>query len=266
MKEIIKEHAGFLKQIWKLSKSELIITYKGAALGPAWAILNPAITIFVYWFAFALGLRTNSDVRGATFFQFLMVGMIPWFFIKASIMNGADCYLKKSAFITKMPFPVSTIPTVVLLADLYVNLALTLIMYILLLIMGVPPSIYNIQILYYVPLMYFCQLFFTWITAMLSAVSKDFYSAVKAFITAFFWMSGIVFDPYSMADPILRNIVLASPISYICNGFRNTFLYQTWFFETPYETLIFFAWLIVLAFLGSRFYKKLRRTLPDILA
>ena len=67
-------------------------------------------------------------------------------------------------------------------------------------------------------------------------------------------------------DPILRNIVLASPISYICNGFRNTFLYQTWFFETPYETLIFFAWLIVLAFLGSRFYKKLRRTLPDILA
>ena len=35
MKEIIKEHAGFLKQIWKLSKSELIITYKGAALGPA---------------------------------------------------------------------------------------------------------------------------------------------------------------------------------------------------------------------------------------
>ena len=101
---------------------------------------------------------------------------------------------------------------------------------------------------------------------MLSAVSKDFYSAVKAFITAFFWMSGIVFDPYSMADPILRNIVLASPISYICNGFRNTFLYQTWFFETPYETLIFFAWLIVLAFLGSRFYKKLRRTLPDILA
>ncbi len=69
MKEIIKEHAGFLKQIWKLSKSELIITYKGAALGPAWAILNPAITIFVYWFAFALGLRTNSDVRGATFFS-----------------------------------------------------------------------------------------------------------------------------------------------------------------------------------------------------
>ena len=59
---------------------------------------------------------------------------------------------------------------------------------------------------------------------------------------------------------------LASPISYICNGFRNTFLYHTWFFETPYETLIFFAWLIVLAFLGSRLYKKLRRTLPDILA
>ena len=32
MKEIIKEHAGFMKQIWKLSKSELIITYKGCLL------------------------------------------------------------------------------------------------------------------------------------------------------------------------------------------------------------------------------------------
>ena len=50
LKEIIKDHVSYRQQIFKLAKADLVKTYRGAALGWSWAIIKPAVTIFVYWF------------------------------------------------------------------------------------------------------------------------------------------------------------------------------------------------------------------------
>lgn len=265
MREILKEHRDFIKQIFKLAKSELIKMYKGAALGPAWAIIRPAITIFVYWFAFAIGLRSRSPVEGVDFFIFMMVGIIPWFFMRDAIVDGANCFRAKKAFITKMPFPVSAIPTYKLLANLYSHMILVAIMYVILLLWGFQPSVYNLQIFFYMPLMYLFFLFLSWMTAPLSAVSKDFLQIVRSIVIAIFWLSGIMWNPYTLENPILKGIVLAMPVNYFANGYRNAFLYNKWFFETPYETIMCFAWLVVMLLLGVYTYKRLRKVIPDVL-
>jgi teichoic acid transport system permease protein len=61
--EIIKDHKAYIQQIFKLAKADLVKTYRGAALGWAWAIIKPAVTIFVYWFTFEIGLRAGKDVN-----------------------------------------------------------------------------------------------------------------------------------------------------------------------------------------------------------
>ncbi len=66
--EIIKDHITYAQQILKLAKADLIKTYKGAALGWSWAIIKPAVTIFVYWFAFEIGLRAGKDVNRISIF------------------------------------------------------------------------------------------------------------------------------------------------------------------------------------------------------
>ena len=38
LKEILKAHIDYRKQLFKLAKSDIIKTYKGAALGWAWAL------------------------------------------------------------------------------------------------------------------------------------------------------------------------------------------------------------------------------------
>ena len=58
--EIIKDHIQYKQQIFKLAKADLIKTYRGAALGWAWAIIKPAVTIFVYWFTFEIGLEQEK--------------------------------------------------------------------------------------------------------------------------------------------------------------------------------------------------------------
>ena len=68
MFSILKEHKGFGKQILLLAKDELIKTYKGAVIGPLWAFVKPAFTIFVYWFAFSCGIKQlrNLDINVET--------------------------------------------------------------------------------------------------------------------------------------------------------------------------------------------------------
>ena len=51
----IKEHIENVPQMFKLSIADLKKTYTGAALGWAWAVIKPIVTIFVYWFAIAIG-------------------------------------------------------------------------------------------------------------------------------------------------------------------------------------------------------------------
>ena len=89
MFQIYNEHKGFCKQIFLLAKNELIKTYKGAVIGPFWAVIKPAFTLFVYWFAFTCGIKelgaVDVTVNGEfinTFyrFTFMIVGFIPWFF------------------------------------------------------------------------------------------------------------------------------------------------------------------------------------------
>ena len=100
MRLIFLEHKRFLQQIFRLAKSELIKSYKGSALGPVWSVKKPGITIFVYWFAFQIGLRAarTVTVAGITvdFFQFLMVGLTPWFFMKEAILRSGLFQSKKS--------------------------------------------------------------------------------------------------------------------------------------------------------------------------
>ena len=262
---ILKENIRFIKQILKLSRSELIKTYKGAALGPLWALIKPAITIFVFWFAFQLGLRTNRNINGHPFFIFLMIGMIPWFFMNEAILDGARSIRRNSHFVTKLPFPVSTIMTYTTLSKLYSNVGITVIAYVILLLFGYTPSVYNLQIFFYMPLMFIFFTCLAWITAPLSCISRDFENIVKSVITAIFWLSGIIWDPYSLDSEMLKKIVLLNPVNYFANGYRNTFIYDKWFFETPYETIGFFIVLLVVMFVGARTYNRLRKRILDVI-
>lgn len=265
MIQILKENLSFRKQIIKLSKSELKKTYKGAALGPVWAVIKPAIQIFVFWFAIAVGFRKGGLVHGYPFFIFMITGMIPWFFMSESILEGAKCIRMNKHFVTKMPFPVGTIMTYTNLSHLYIHFVLVGIGLAILLLSGVMPTIYMIQILWYLPMMFIFFTCLSWITAPLSAVSKDFENLVRAILNAIFWLSGIIWDPYAMGDGIVRRIVLLNPVNYFANGYRNVFLYKRWFWETPYETVSFLLLLTGVFFLGAFVYKRLRKTLPDVL-
>lgn len=263
--QIIKDHLQYKQQIFKLAKADLVKTYRGAALGWAWAIIKPAVTIFVYWFAFQIGIRSGKPVEGFPFFLWLISGLIPWFYINDMLVQGTESIRKYSYLVTKMKFPISTIPTFVSISKLMVNIFLIIVMILIFVFMGYPPSIYIIQLPIYILLSFLMFTLFSLFSSLLACMSKDFANLVKSLVTAVFWLSGIVWNVNTIDIPWLKVLLKANPVTYIVEGFRNCFIHKVWIWESPKTLLCFLGILVILIVISVLLYKKLRKEIPDVL-
>ena len=263
--EIIKDHLQYKQQIFKLAKADLVKTYRGAALGWAWAIIKPAVTIFVYWFAFQIGIKTGKEIEGFPFFLWLIAGLIPWFYINDMLTQGTEAIRKYSYLVTKMKFPISTIPTFVSISKLMVNLFLIVVMVLIFIFMGYTPDIYIIQLPIYIIFSFLFFTVFSLLSSVLACMSKDFLNLVKSLVTAVFWLSGIVWNINTIDIPWLKTLLKANPVTYLVEGFRNCFIHKVWIWESPKTLICFLAILVVLTIISVVLYKRLRKEIPDVL-
>lgn len=270
--QIFSEHKGFLGQIIMLAKNELVKTYKGSVIGPLWAVVKPSFTLFVYWFAFALGFKkaghVDVDINGVTVafdrFMFMLVGFVPWFFMNDSIIFGMKSIRTNRHFVTKISFPVSTIMSYTILSKLYVHVLLCSIMLIIVtVVLGL--SLYALQILLIMPLMFFFFLFLSWSTAPMGAFSADFENMVMSVMSGIFWLSGIIYNSYDMESPTLRHVMYLNPINFFANAYRKAILYNQFFWDRPVEMIVFFAEFVLVFVLGLFNYNRLRKRIPDVL-
>ena len=262
---IWKEHKGFGRQIWKLARLDLEKRFKGSLLGSAWAILDPILMLLMFWVVFAIGLRVGNEIAGVSFFLFLMVGLVPWFFIRDMINRGSRSIRANAQYVTKIKFPVSTICTFSALASFFVHVILLVLMYVYLIVVGHTPTIYNLQIFFYAPLMFLFFLALIWTTATWCVLSKDLQSLISSVLTGVFWLSGILWNSYDLQIPWLKTLMLFNPVTFIVNGYRKTFLYNEWFWENPTEAGVFFLMLVLVIAFGVFNYTRLRKDLADVL-
>ncbi|HZK20893.1 MAG TPA: ABC transporter permease [Oscillospiraceae bacterium] len=262
---VLSEHSANIEQTIKMAKSDILKTYRGAALGWAWAIIKPVVTIFVYWFAISIGMRRGGDVNGYPYFLWLISGLVPWFYMNEMLTQGTESMRKYSFLITKMNFPVSTIPTFVSISKLIINLILLTVVIIIFCLLGYFPNVYYFQLLIY---LIFSFLFFTFwalFAAPISCISKDFSNLVKSFVFAIFWFSGVVWNPDTVKIKPLRVLLKINPITFLVTGFRDALINKKWFFDKPKELFAFLVILAVMGLFALWSYKRLRKEIPDVL-
>lgn len=265
IKKILNEHVIYRKQIIKLAKSDLIKTYRGSALGWAWAFIKPVISIFVFWFAFSFGLRAGGDVDGYPFFLWMIAGFIPWLFMSEMITGGAGCIRGNRHLVTKMKFPASVIPTFTCISKMTVHLILLVVMILIFLLFGYTPDKYFLQLPLYILMMFVFFTFWGLFAGMLSAISNDFFNLVKSFVTAIFWMSGIMYNVSGIGSEKIKAVLMFNPVTLIANGYRHVFIDKTWFFEVPNEMRNYCIILVIMIVLAIWAYKKLYKDIADVL-
>ena len=265
LKTIIDEHIQYKDQVFMLAKSDLIKTYRGAALGWAWAIIKPLITLLVFWFAFTVGLRHGKPVEGYPYFLWLEAGFLPWFFMQELITGGAGCIRKYRHLVTKMKFPISIIPTFFNISHLYTHFILLAITLVLFMCFGYMPDIYMLQIPLYMLVMLAFFIIWSLLAGMLSAISRDFENLVKAFSTAIFWMSGIIYNVEDIQTTWIRVLLKFNPVTVISSGYRRAFIYKKWFWQDKVSIVCFGITFFLFFILALVSYKKLRKEIPDVL-
>lgn len=248
-----------------LIKRDFANRYLSSYIGLPWAFIQPITHVFVMWFAFTYGLRTNEIASGIPFAPWLMVALIPWMFISQTIVVSCMALPEYAFLIKKTKFNINYIPLIKILSGMFVHIVmLLLIMLLLIFQFDITPTIYWIQIPYYLFSTFILLAGIGWLVSSINVFVHDMAHIVNIVVSILFWATPIIW-PFTMLQGPLKYIALLNPFFYITEGYRYTFIEKVWFFEFAEMNLYFWSITLSLFFFGYRTFTKLRPEFGDVL-
>jgi lipopolysaccharide transport system permease protein len=123
--------SGFLKvrEIWTyrdlfyfLTWRDIKVRYKQAAMGAAWAVIQPfgIMLIFAVFFGVFIGVPTD----GMPHTLFFYAALVPWMFFSSAVNAGSVSLINSSNLVTKVYFPRMIVPAAAV-GGLFVDLLIT---------------------------------------------------------------------------------------------------------------------------------------------
>jgi lipopolysaccharide transport system permease protein len=113
----------FMVMAWR----DVVVRYKQAVFGMAWAVLRPLLTMLVFTFVFSRVAHLPS--QGVPYPLYVMVAMLPWLLFSGALSDGSLSLVINANVVSKTYFPRMVLPAssvAVNLFDLLVSLPLLL--------------------------------------------------------------------------------------------------------------------------------------------
>lgn len=102
--------------LWFLAWRDLIVRYRQTAIGVAWAILRPLLTMVVFTLVFGRLAGLPSD--GAPYAVLVLVALLPWQLFAAAFTEAGASVVSNAGVIAKVYFPRLIVPASALAASL----------------------------------------------------------------------------------------------------------------------------------------------------
>lgn len=262
---MIYENIINIKKTIDMALIDLKKIYRGTLLGWIWIIAKPGMAIFVYWFAFSVGLRVGSSINGYSYFLWLVSGLIPWFFIADVLSSAPGIFKKYNYLVTKMTYPVATIPVFTTLSSLLVHLLLLVVFIVVYYLSSGMIDSYFLQLPIIITITFIFMSNISMIFGIIGSFSKDLANFIKTIITPLLFLSPIFWRLDSIKLEWLINVQKINPIHFIINSYRNVFIYKESIFKDQVSLYYFLLFIIITTIIASLFYKKIKKEIPDYL-
>lgn len=265
--QVIKEQIDHLDLIYRMALFEIKGMYQIHYLGTFWQFLSPAIQIAIYWFVFGT-IRAGSDVDGTPYFLWLIIGLIPWFFISPSIVQSSNSVHQKIGLVSKMNFPVSLLPTIRIFSNSFQYFIMTGILAVIVILYGVDFTPKMFQFIYYLVCLYIFLFAFSLFSSTISTLVRDFQMFLQSMMRMLLYLTPILWDTSLVTEkfgPVVENILKLNPFYYIIDGFRSSILDGPWFYEDVIYGLYFWSLTLALLYFGSKIHLKFRKDFVDYL-
>lgn len=259
----LKASVSNKRLIWNLAKNDFKQKYATSYLGVVWGVINPLITIAVYWFVFQVGLR-QTDVGDKPFILWFIAAIIPWFFFQEGFSACTNVFIEYSYLVKKVVFKIETLPVIKIISTLFVHLFFILFLITISSIYGFYPNIYMMQFIYYSFSMIVLVYCLTVFTSAVVLFFRDLGQIIGIIINVGFWATPIGWN-LEMLPQSLQTIFKLNPMFYIVNGYRDAFLENIFFWQRPYQTLYFWVFCLVILLIGVKVFNKLKPHFSDVI-
>ena len=256
--------------IWKLAKNDFKKRYAGSYLGFIWAMVQPVVTVVMYWFVFDnfFGQKAQMLSTGISmpYVLYLTAGLVPWFYFTEALTNGTTALLEYNYLVKKVVFKISILPIIKIIAATFIHLFFALVLLVVAILYGCYPTIYTIQILYYSFCLFVLVLGLSYTTCAVVVFFRDLTQIINIVLQVGMWATPILWNITMISDnPTLTTVIKLNPLVYVVNGYRSAICEKEWFFADFYSTMYFWIFTVVIFGIGALIFKRLKTHFADVL-
>lgn len=249
--------------ILSMAKREVAAQYVGSFLGFLWTFINPAVMIFVFWFVFSVGFK-SQPMNNVPFVVWLTAGMAAWFIIADIITGSVNVVVAYAPLVKKTLFKPQILPVVKIVSCLVTHLVFLLVLVVLIVFEEMPLSIYFLQFFYYLICLCVLSLGISWAVSALNVFIRDISKVVALVIQIGFWATPVFWD-INIMSPKIQTVLKLNPAFYVVQGYRESFIYFTPFWHHPCLTAYFWGVTLIIFVTGALIFQKLKPQFADVL-
>lgn len=241
--------------VWR----EIKIRYKQTAIGAAWAVLQPFLTMLV--FSLFFGKLAHISSEGLPYPIFYYSALLPWMYFASSLQNATSTIVDNQRVITKVYFPRIALPLSAVLSGL-VDFGISFLLFLVMMVYyHIRPTLALIWLPAFLLLAVLTALGVgLWLSAM-NAIYRDVRYVVPFLIN--FWMLA---SPVGYGSSIIpekwRWLYGLNPMAGVIEGFRWSLAGH----GMPPGRLLIASTAVVLAVLagGIAYFQRMETTVADV--
>ncbi|MBC2175523.1 ABC transporter permease [Listeria booriae] len=244
-------------KIFRIASFEKKAAHQNHFLGLFWEFLSPTIQIVIYYLIFGMRLGGQQAMEnGVPYVFWMLIGVIPWFYMSASINAGVSSISSNLSLISKTKFPVEILPTMSVVRGLngfFTMMGLFLCLYIG---TGHFPDIHWIQVIYYFLTMMLLLISLAMLNSVVTLIFRDYQLIISSMMRLLFFVSGAVIDVSANPDSWLTKLFMLNPFVYVIEGFRDALLSRAWMFDHIWWSIYFFGVTLMILLAGVYMMNK----------
>ncbi|HXS75539.1 MAG TPA: ABC transporter permease [Terracidiphilus sp.] len=246
----------FLFLAWR----DILVRYKQTAIGIAWSLIRPVITMLVFTVVFGRIAMLPSE--GVPYPVLVVAAMLPWYFFSTAVTEGSNSLIQNANVVSKVYFPRLIVPisaVAVSLVDFVISL---LLLAVLMAWYQIMPSARVLFLPVFLGLVVILTVGLTLWLAALNVRYRDF-----RYVVPFLMQVGMFLSPVGFSGVVVsegwRAVYSLNPMVGIIEGFR-------WCLLPGYDLdmrAVWFGALISFLILGAgiNYFRRTERSIADVI-
>jgi lipopolysaccharide transport system permease protein len=249
-----RELLGFLT--WR----DILIRYKQAVLGVAWALLQPFLTMVVFTVIFSYVMKPSTSSSGDPYAVTTYVALLPWLLFASGTQRAGTSLVGNANLLTKVYFPRLVIPLSAVLGGL-VDFAISfVVLFGLMAFYHIAPT-WNVLFLPLFIALTVVTAFAVslWLSA-LNVLYRDVQYIIPFMIQLWMYLSPVIWSVSSLPESWQR-VVYLNPMTGVIQAFRWSLLGQT----RPSGLVLISTGAVLVILVGGLFYfRRMERVFADV--